>query len=189
MLTPRLSVCAIGAAMMLLSAGAAMAQSTSTGSRSSGTSATSSNASATLSAADRRMMQELAQANNAEIALSQLAEERSKNPKVQTFARKMVEDHRQAATELSKLAQDKGVNLPTELDRKHQDLQKRLSGLSGTRFDEQYMSQTGTHDHQSTLALLQRIDKQSSDPDLKALAQKLIPTVEQHLETAREKTK
>ncbi|MBI1890847.1 MAG: DUF4142 domain-containing protein [Burkholderiales bacterium] len=133
-------------------------------------------------------MIELAQANNSEIAISQLAEQRSKNADVQAFAKKMIDDHTQASNDLQQLAQQKGVKLPETPDAKHQAMAKELSRLSAEQFDRQYMARAGTHDHQSTKALLERIRKNASDPDLRALADKVLPVVEEHLQAAKEQT-
>jgi putative membrane protein len=130
---------------------------------------------------DKKMMMELAQANIAEIETAKLAQRQTKNPDVLAFAKKMIEDHTQASNELAQLAQSKGVSLPDKPDSKHQAMAKKLSQLNGAKFDKQYMANAGVNDHRSALTLLKRIQTSASDPELKALAGKLQPTVELHL--------
>jgi putative membrane protein len=172
-----------GLAFVLAAAMAHAQSAPSTGTSSSGTSAPSG-ASSTLNAKDKKMMVELAQGNMSEIAVAKLAQQQTKNPEVLSFAQKMIDDHTKAGDDLAQLAQSKGVTLPTQPDSKHQAIEKKLSKLSGEAFDRQYLAHAGVEDHKQTVALLERISKQASDPDLKALADKTLPVVEQHLHTA-----
>jgi putative membrane protein len=174
-------------AMVANVAGAQSAQS-GAGTSSSGMSAPSGNAGNSLNAQDKKMMIELAQNNMAEIAAAKLAERQTKNPQVLAFAQKMIDDHTKAGEDLSQLAQSKGVALPTQPDAKHQAMAKKLGNLTGDAFDRQYLAHSGLEDHKETVALLERISKQASDSDLKALADKTLPVVEQHLHTATEDT-
>jgi putative membrane protein len=79
------------------------------------------------------------------------------------------------------------VTLPAKPDSKHQAMAKKMSKLSDQQFDKQYMANAGVADHRATVALLKRIHTRATDPDLKALADKLLPTVEQHLSMAQQK--
>jgi putative membrane protein len=48
------------------------------------------------------------------------------------------------------------------------------------------MKQAGLNDHKATHAKLQKISKSAKDADVKAAADKTIPTVEQHLKAAQQ---
>ncbi|WP_165973701.1 DUF4142 domain-containing protein [Paucimonas lemoignei] len=165
------------------------AASSATGSGGMGSAAKSSISASgkTVSASDKRMMMELAQANIAEIETAKLAEKQTKNPDVLAFAKKMIEDHTQASNELTQLAQTKGVDLPQKPDSKHEALARKMAKLSDQQFDKQYMANAGVSDHRATISLLKRIQTKASDQDLKALAGKLLPTVEEHLTMAQPK--
>lgn len=134
-----------------------------------------------LSKGDQNIMRDMAQSNLAEIATAKIALEQSKNEVVKTFAQKMIDDHTQAQKDLEQLAQDKGVKLPTEPDRKHQAAAKQLKALEGDNFDRKYLSQGGVSDHRQTHKMLQQAQNRAKDPDLKALVEKTAPIVEQHL--------
>ena len=155
----------------------------STGSTSSDTGASSSKS---VSRADANLMHDLAQANLAEIEAGKMAQSKTKNDQVKQFAQKMVDDHTKAQEELQQLAQQKGVKLPTEPDMKHRASAKMLSALEGDKFDKRYLSQGGLSDHRNTHKLLSRVQDRATDPDLKALASKMLPTVDQHLTMAQE---
>ncbi len=150
-----------------------------------GTSASTA-AGAQVSKDDLRMMRNMAHSNLAEIETGKLAQSKSQNPEVKKFAQQMIDDHTQAQTELQKLAQSKGVNLPSRPDKKHQAMAKKMQAMSGEEFDRMYMKQVGVNDHQKTLKLLQKAQKDAKDPDLKAMAAKMTPVVEQHLQMGKQ---
>lgn len=174
---------AVASSAVLLS-GQVLAQSAP--STSSPTATESAKSRSALSKADQNSMKEMAQANLAEIEAGKLALERSQNDSVKTFAQKMVDDHTKAQDELQQLAQAKGVELPTEPDLKHRTRAKAMSALKGDTFDKQYLSRGGVKDHRDAHNLVQKVQQSAKDPDLKALAAKMAPTIDQHLAEARE---
>ncbi|GAB3541526.1 hypothetical protein GCM10027343_12130 [Noviherbaspirillum agri] len=131
-------------------------------------------------------MRELARSNMAEIEAGKLAQSQSKSDQVKSYAQKMVDDHTQAQQELEQLAQSKGVTLPTEPDRKHQAMMKKLGALEGDKFDKQYMAQGGVKDHRDTHKMLNRAEKRATDPELKALVTKMQPVVADHMKMAQD---
>jgi putative membrane protein len=138
-------------------------------------------AAAKMSKDDQRMMVDLAKANMAEVEASQMAQGKSQNEQVKSFAQQMITDHTKALQEVQQIAQAKGVTLPTEPDAKHKAMSARMAALSGDEFDRRYMEQTGVKDHKATHALLKKIQSKAKDPDLKALAARMQPAVDQHL--------
>lgn len=130
---------------------------------------------------EHEMMQDLAHANLAEIETGKMALEKSQNAEVKKFAQKMIDDHTKSMKELQKLAQSKGATLPTETDVQHRTIATALKALSGDTFDSQYISRVGVGDHERTVELLQKTQKEAKDADLKGYAQKTLKTVQQHL--------
>ena len=141
---------------------------------------------AKLSAADKKGIMDMALANMAEVETGKLALSKTQNAEVKTFAQQMVDDHGKALAEVQALAQSKGVTLPTEPDAKHKAMAAKLSKLSGDAFDKEYMKQAGLADHKATHARLKSISKNAKDADVKAVAEKTMPTVEQHLKAAQQ---
>jgi putative membrane protein len=138
-----------------------------------------------LSKADQSMMRQMAYTNISEIEAAKLAQSKSKNEQVQSFAKQMIDDHTKAQSELEQLAQTKGVKLPTEPDAKHKAAMKKLSGLSGAAFDRSYIKQGGVNDHKEAHSLVTRAQAKATDPDLKAYAQKMTPIIDSHLKLAQ----
>jgi len=154
----------------------------------SGAAGATGSGAANLSAADKKAINDMALANMAEVETGKLALSKSQNADVKTFAQQMIDDHGKALGEVQALAQSKGVTLPTELDPKHKAVSAKLEKLSGDAFDKEYMKSVGVADHKATHAKLQAGSKNAKDPDVKALATKLMPTVEQHLKAAQQMT-
>jgi putative membrane protein len=84
------------------------------------------------------------------------------------------------------VAQAKGITLPTELDAKHKAMAAKLAKLEGDKFDKEYMKMGGTGGHKEALAMLNKTEKSAKDADVKGLATKMKPTVEQHLKAAQQ---
>lgn len=142
-------------------------------------------AEARVSSGDRALMQDIAQANLAEIETGKLALEKSQNADVKKFAQTMIDDHTKAQEELQAIAQSKGVTLPTEPDMQHRTLATALKLLTGNTFDHQYISRVGVGDHERAEKLLDKTIKETSDQDLKAYAEKTIKSVQHHLSLAQ----
>ena len=143
-------------------------------------------AAAKLTKADKKALTDMALSNMAEIETAKLALSKSQNQEVKTFAQQMIDDHSKAQAEVESLAQAKGVTLPTELDAKHKAKAAMLEKLSGDAFDRAYTKQSGRADHKATHAKLKKSMSAAKDPDVKALATKMTPVVEQHLKSAEE---
>jgi predicted outer membrane protein len=153
----------------------------------SGTGATAAGASAksSLSKADETMLKGMAQANIAEVEAGKLALSKSQNDQVKSFAQQMIDDHTKALSDVQQLAQSKGVTLPTEPDAKHKAMATKLESMSGAAFDKAYMAQAGVADHKKVYSTLMADEKRAKDEDVKALATKMAPVVEQHLKSAQ----
>lgn len=151
----------------------------------SGSGATASG-SGTLSKGDQKILMDMARANIAEIEAGKLAQSKSQNDQVKSYAQQMIDDHSKALTELQQLAQAKGVTLPTEPDAKHKAMAAKLEKMNGEAFDKAYMAQAGLQDHKRMHSKLMSDQKRAKDPDVKAAATKMAPVVEQHLKSAQQ---
>lgn len=140
-----------------------------------------------LDKSDQQIVVAMAQANMAEVEAGKIALANGHSADVKAFAQRMVDDHTKALGEVSALAQAKGIPMPKEVDAKHKALAEKLSKLKGQEFDRTYMAQAGVNDHKQVQAMLKKDAASAKDPQVKALAAKLLPTVEQHLHAAVDK--
>ena len=127
---------------------------------------------------------EAAVSSMAEVALSNVALQKAQSDAVKQFAQQMVTDHTQANQELATAAQAKGVTIPSALPEKRQRDVTDLNGELAGDFDREYMKMM-VKDHEKAVKLFQRQAERGTDADAKALAAKLLPTLQGHLTAAR----
>lgn len=133
---------------------------------------------------DAKFMEDIAQANLAEIATGKLAASKAESMEVRRYGQLMVDEHTALMNEGGQLAAKKGMAMPKSPDLKHQAALKKLQLVSGPGFDRAYMEQM-VGDHEQTLQLLNQTVAQAGDPELRAHAQKALPHVQHHLQLAR----
>lgn len=150
-----------------------------------------SQAGGALSSDDRQFVTEAAHAGAAEVVHSQLADQRASSDDVKQFARRLVEDHTKANQELTKLATDKGAAMPpggadqSQLHGKHREFNEKLSKLSGADFDREFMRHQ-LKMHQDAVSLFERQANKGKDADLKAFAERMLPTLRDHQQAAKD---
>lgn len=135
--------------------------------------------------AARQFMMKAALGGMQEVAAARLALQKSSNDDVKRCAQQMLEDHSKANDELKKIADRKGVNLPTGLDAKHRKQLDRLGALSPVRFEREY-TKSEIEDHQKTVRLFQKQAADKSDADLQSFAANTLPSLQHHLQMARQ---
>lgn len=114
-----------------------------------------------------------------EVQSSEIAGDRAQSSEVKDFAKQMVKDHGKANKELSSLAEDRGAQVPAELDAKHAAELKKLEGLEGAQFDKAYI-QAQRAAHKEAVGLFSGYSKSGGDPELTAWAGKTLPTLQEH---------
>ena len=138
----------------------------------------------TIASGDRKFMEKAAQGGMAEVQLGKLATEKASADAVKQFGQRMVDDHGKANDQLKQLASQKGVTLPTTMDRSSQKEYDRLSKLSGSDFDQEYMKHM-VSDHKKDVRAFKSEIKKAKDNDLKQWAQNTLPVLEEHLKLAQ----
>jgi putative membrane protein len=154
----------------------------------------------------REFVEKAATGSMAEVQLSQLATDRAQSPEVKQFAQMMVADHTKANEELKQAVSPYNMTVPADIDEKHREQMEELRNLRGAEFDREYISAM-IDGHQEMQGLLEdRADTGRNDPQshaqtnpagttgteesanaaLNQWALKTKPSVDQHLETARQ---
>lgn len=138
-----------------------------------------------LDRSDAALLKDIAQANIAEVETGKLAIEKSSSPEIKKFAQMMVDDHSKGLAEVKTLASASGTELPDGPDVKHKAAMVEFKTLKGDTFDSRYVKQAGVGDHEATEKLLKKTQAEAKDADLKALAAKMLPIVQAHLQHAQ----
>src|SRR4028119_1529905 len=97
----------------------------------------------------------------------------------------MITDHGKASDELKPIAAKKSVTLPLQLNSTHKSLSDRLSKLSGAEFEREYVKAM-VEDHEKDVKAFQTQAQAGTDADVKEFAVKTLPTLEHHLQMARD---
>jgi len=130
---------------------------------------------------------EAARSGQFEIQSSELAKTKASDPGTKSFADEMIADHRKADAALKDLVKSKNINvtIPTDLSSSQQSDLDQLKRLSGADFDRQYRDDQ-YNGHKEAVSLFQRYAKGGDNPDLKKWAEQTAPTLEHHLQMARD---
>ena len=136
-----------------------------------------------LSSGDSDFIKEAAQGGMMEVQLGKAAQDKASNEKVKEFGKRMEQDHSKANDELKKIASDKGVQLSSDLDKKHKSKMDKLTKLSGAEFDRQYMRDM-VSDHKEDVKKFQNEADKGKDADVKKFASQTLPTLKEHLQLA-----
>jgi putative membrane protein len=120
-----------------------------------------------------------------EVELGNLAQKNASNADVKAFGKRMVDDHSKANEEVKALAASKNITLPTAPGEDHQKHITDLSARKGVEFDKNYIGLM-EKDHMEDINLFEEATKdEEMDPDIKAFAQKTLPTLRAHHEEAK----
>jgi putative membrane protein len=135
--------------------------------------------------ADSALVREAIAGNLLEIRLGELAKDRAEDSAVEDFAEKMVEDHGSMQRKWVVLARTSRLPAESELGPAEEATVRRLESLSGGEFDRAYMTNM-VQNHERDVAMLQRAQQSAQSSQVRQLAANGLPTVQEHLATARE---
>jgi putative membrane protein len=134
---------------------------------------------------DQQFLKQAAHAGTAEVKLGAMAKEQAASPEVQQFGQRMITDHTKANEELMALAQVKDISVSTEMDKQHRETVETLSKMQGSQFDREFMRHM-VKDHEKAVHLFSTASQESQDAEIKAFAAKTLPTLQEHLQLARQ---
>ncbi|QJD98101.1 DUF4142 domain-containing protein [Mucilaginibacter robiniae] len=123
------------------------------------------------------------EAGNTEIKAANVAQAKSQNPRVISFAKMMIADHMKAGEELSKIANKKYVNTPSGPNQEHQMKIDSVSKLSGAAFDKAYM-QMMVMDHEKVVQLFSD-SRNNTSAAIDNFIKENLPKMQMHLDSAK----
>lgn len=141
---------------------------------------------------DKKFLKDAAIGGLTEVALGKLAVEKGLSNAVKEFGQKMIDDHTKANEEVKQLATAGNVSVPDALDSKHQARLDKLAKLSGAEFDKAYVKayvKDQLKDHQQDVKEFQEEAQYGSVAEVKNFASKTLPTLQQHLDLAKDLNK
>ena len=119
-----------------------------------------------------------------EIEASKIAQKNSTNKEVTEFAAMMLTDHRAALADIDTLADQKYVYVLPTVNHEHKTELDSLAKKTGAEFDKEYMAMM-VKGHEEAKELFDE-GKESNFTAIRELSDKIAPTVDKHLEKAKE---
>lgn len=133
---------------------------------------------------EQLFLQKAAEGQQMEIALGQLAAEKASNDEVKHFGQRMVHDHQKANREVLHLASKERIHISPQLTDHQKQMQRTLRGLSGTTFDQAYMTHM-LRDHVKDVNAFEQSAQMLTDSEVKSWASNTIPLLNEHLQRAK----
>jgi putative membrane protein len=133
---------------------------------------------------DQTFVTKAAKDGQAEVELATLAQKKATSEQARTLASQLRTDHERANAELMEIARRKGINVDPTSTPDQQQVASKLTNLSGAEFDRAYTDEM-VQAHQRAVQLFEDVSHTAGDPDLKAFAAKVLPTLRHHLEMAQ----
>jgi putative membrane protein len=131
--------------------------------------------------ADESFLKEAIQGDLAEVNMGKLAQEKGQSQEVKQFGQMLEQDHSQHLQKAKDAAQQMGLTVPTEPNAKQKKMHDEASKLSGAQFDKHF-AQEMVSDHKEDIKKYEK-EAKSKGP-LADFAEKTIPTLQKHLQTA-----
>ncbi|MDA0636156.1 DUF4142 domain-containing protein [Nonomuraea sp. MCN248] len=129
---------------------------------------------------DRMWLREIHQGNMAETQAGQLAESKGDAEEVKAIGAMLVKDHTQFDVEVVRTAEQLGVKLPTSTSGEQKEIMTALRDASRAEFDEEFVTAMRVA-HVQAIAATKKEIQNGTSPQVKQLAQKALPALEQHL--------
>lgn len=120
----------------------------------------------------------------AEVVAGKLAQEKSQNGEIKTFAQQMVTDHTQANQKLADIARKLDIEVPDEAALTDK-VKKVILEWRDESFDKSYINNQ-VDAHKKAVELFKKEASSSDKAELKAFASETLPKLEQHLQHAKE---
>jgi len=134
---------------------------------------------------DKKFAKDAALGGLTEVELGKLAAQKASNDAVKQFGQRMVDDHSKANEQLKQIAGKSNIEVPAALDSKHQSRIDKLAKLSGPAFDKAYVKDQ-LKDHERDVDDFKSEAQNGSDPNVKQFAMQTLPTLEEHLNAAKD---
>lgn len=118
-----------------------------------------------------------------EVQLAQLAQQKTTDPKVKSYADKLYADHSAANDKVKTLAANRNVTLPATVGDKEKEAIADLDKKSGRDFDKAYIKAM-VGDHKDCIDMFEKKSDKVNDSEVKAFIDNTLPTLKQHLDAA-----
>ena len=141
-----------------------------------------------LNSTDKQFMTMAAQADMTEAHLGQMAQAQGTDADFKNFGQTLTQDHTKAYEELSVLSGKTGESIPKGIDVGKDAAIRQMTKMKGRSFESTFLRHE-IQDHERVLAAFKHEAAHGQNADVKSYAQKMLPTVEEHLHEAQKLAK
>jgi putative membrane protein len=120
----------------------------------------------------------------AEIQLAKLAQQKATIEAVKNFAAMLERDHTAVNQQVKTLADQRSVALPATISDDKQKMYTDMEKMTGKSFDKDYISMM-IKAHGDGISLFEDTRSNASDIDVKNFADKTLPALKMHLDSAK----
>ncbi|MDQ2774987.1 MAG: DUF4142 domain-containing protein [Acidobacteriota bacterium] len=141
-----------------------------------------------LDKADQSFLDTAAQTDMTEAHVGQMAQDEGKAQSVKDFGQMLVTDHTNDYNQVVALGAKVSGTVPKGLDATHDKMIAPMNKVKGAAFDQKFI-----HDmisgHEKAIAEYKKAAADATNPDVKAYAAQTLPTLQKHLDTAKDLAK
>lgn len=120
----------------------------------------------------------------AEVQLAKLAQQKATIDAVKNFAAMLERDHTAVNDQVKNLAGQRNVTLPASPSDDKQKMYTDMEKMTGKAFDKEYISMM-VKSHNDGISLFEDTKSNASDVDVKNFADKTLPALKMHLDSAK----
>ncbi len=139
----------------------------------------------TGNSSDQRFVDFAAQTDMLEAHLGQMAADQAAAQGVKDYAQMLVTDHTNDYQQLSQIAGKAGATVPKGLDAAHDRMIVPFEKLKAKAFDHRYIQEM-IAGHTKAIAEYKKEADSGQNADLKAYASQALPTLQKHLDGAKD---
>lgn len=123
------------------------------------------------------------QCNMFEHEAAKLVSEKAPNEQVKQFAQKLAEDHQQAIEQIKQVAQGRQIEVPNKMENWQQEKLQTMRELEPETLQNLFLFAT-VGGHHTNILMHKYAAQKAQENDIKTLATRQIPTLQQHLQQA-----
>ena len=133
----------------------------------------------------QEFVKKAAMTNMFEIKAGHIAEQKTKNSKVDSYAKMIINDHQKMQNKLQSMAKNvQGAKIPQKLDQAHQTKINQLQQASGAKFLKTFKQQQ-VQGHEKGVSMFKAYAQHGQNAHLKQLAKNGVPVLKKHLRHAQ----
>jgi len=134
---------------------------------------------------DQQFVDFAAQTDMLEAHLGQMAETQAEAQAVKDYAQMLITDHTNDYQHLGPLAEKIGLSFPRALDAEHDKMIEPFEKLRGASFDRRYIHEM-IEGHTAAITTYKKVADDAQNEDLRQYASETLPTLEKHLDGAKD---